>query len=79
MPGMAPSPSNDSRYACPAAFGCGLLIANSPCRLTRDGVVLCLNGNFPSARVSSGASHARLPVIPATNDPTGSNPSGGRL
>ena len=78
-PGMAPSPSNDSMYACPAAFGCGLLMANSPCRLTRDGVLLCLNGSFASARVSSGASHARLPVMPATREPTGSKPRGGRL
>ncbi len=73
------SPSKLSMYACPAAFACGLLKANSPCSAMREAVALGRNGNRVSSLLTAVASHCMLVVTPATRLPTGSKPSGGRL
>src|SRR6476620_2199378 len=76
---IPPSPSNDSRYACPATFGSGRLAANSPETLIRDGAVVAPYGKCETRLVSGDASKLNSAVTPATSDPAGSNPSGGRL
>src|SRR5687767_8857925 len=65
--------------AWPAAFGFGLLAANSPETLIRDGTEVSPKGKRETSEVSGDASKLNCAVTPATSDAAGSNPSGGRL
>src|SRR5687767_9963549 len=74
-----PSPSKLSTHACPAAFGCGRLVASSAWMAMRESPGRSPKGSRDSADESSGASKLQLPATPATSDDAGSKPSGGRL